>query len=75
MLLLELLLLFPLSVACVERVFSKVKLIKNFLKCNKRGGGGGGGGLFNEGVVGIFQKSEKHDRKYDRRIRVLLMDF
>ena len=71
MLLLELLLLFPLSVACVERVFSKVKLIKNFLKCNKRGGGG----LFNEGVVGIFQKSEKHDRKYDRRIRVLLMDF
>ena len=45
---------------------------ENFLKCNKRGGlfngGGGGGG-------GIFQKSEKHDRKYDRRIRVLLMDF
>ena len=35
------------------------------------GEGGGGGG------VGIFQKSEKHDRKYDkrRRIRVLLMDF
>ena len=42
---------------------------ENFLKCNKRGG------LFNGGGVGIFQKSEKHDRKYDRRIRVLLMDF
>ena len=36
---------------------------ENFLKCNKRGG------------VGIFQKSEKHHRKYGRRIRMLLMDF
>ena len=44
---------------------------ENFLKRGRgvfNGGGGGGG---------IFQKSEKHDRKYDkrRRIRVLLMDF
>ena len=34
MLLLELLLLFLLSLACVERVFSKIKLIKTRL-CNK----------------------------------------
>ena len=32
MLLLELLFLFPLSVACVERVFSKMKLIKTRLR-------------------------------------------
>ena len=32
MLLLELSLFFPLSVACVERVFSKIKLIKRRLR-------------------------------------------
>ena len=32
-------------------------------------------GVLISGGVRKFQISEKHDRKYDRRIRVLLMDF
>ena len=43
---------------------------EDFLKCNKQGRG-----YLTGGGVRIFQKLEKHDRKYDRRIRMLLMDF